>query len=72
MLKLLLIVLILVAAAMLLLTVNIWMRGGTFRSLHIGQSREMRRRGIHCVQSMDAMERRTHRELLTKTMKSKK
>ena len=58
MLKLALIVLAVVAVAMLLLTVNIWLRGGEFRSQHIGQSSEMRKRGIHCVQSMDAMERR--------------
>ena len=58
MLKLTLIVLVIVAVSMLLLTVNIWLRGGEFRSQHIGQSKEMRRRGIHCVQSMDAMERR--------------
>ena len=58
MLKLTLIVLARVAVSMLLLTVNIWLRGGEFRSQHIGQSKEMRRRGIHCVQSMDAMERK--------------
>ena len=58
MLKLTLIVLAIVAVSMLLLTVNIWLRGGEFRSQHIGQSKEMRRRGIHCVQSMDAMERK--------------
>ena len=56
--KLILLVLALVAVSMLLLTVNIWLRGGEFRSQHIGQSREMRKRGIHCVQSMDAMERK--------------
>lgn len=62
MLKLTLIIVAIVAVAMLLLTVNIWLRGGEFRSQHIGQSPEMRRRGIHCVQSMDAMERRELRE----------
>jgi len=58
MLKLALIVLLIVAISMLLLTVNIWLRGGEFRSQHIGQSKEMRKRGIHCAQSMDAMERK--------------
>jgi len=72
MLKLMLIVLIIVAVAMLLLTVNIWLRGGTFRSQHIGQNAEMRKNGIHCVQSMDRMERRNHKELLTKKMKEQK
>jgi hypothetical protein len=61
MVKLMLIVLAIVAASMLLLTVNIWLRGGEFRSQHIGQSKEMRRRGIHCVQSMDRMERKKKR-----------
>jgi hypothetical protein len=37
------------------------LRGGEFRSQHIGQSKEMRRRGIHCVQSMDRMERKKKR-----------
>lgn len=68
MLKLMLIVLAIVAVCVLLLTVNLWLRGGEFRSQHIGQNREMRRRGIHCVQSMDTIERKTHKELLTKTL----
>ena len=58
MLKLALIILAILVVAMLLLTVNIWLRSGEFRSQHISQRREMRRRGIHCVQSMDAIERR--------------
>lgn len=68
MLKLMLIVLAVVAVSMLLLTVNIWLRGGEFRSQHIGQSKEMRRRGIHCVQSMDAMERREKKKVRGKIM----
>ena len=68
MLKLVLIIAAILAVCMLLLTVNIWLRGGEFRSQHIGQSKEMRRRGIHCVQSMDAMERKEHKELLTKVI----
>ena len=70
MLKLVLIIIAILAVCMLLLTVNIWLRGGEFRSQHIGQSKEMRRRGIHCVQSMDAMERKEHKELLTKVIKN--
>ena len=62
MLKLTIIVLVIVAIAVALLTVNIWLRGGEFRSQHIGQSKEMRKRGIHCVQSMDAMERRESKQ----------
>ena len=70
MIKLTLIVLAIVAVSVLLLTVNIWLRGGEFRSQHISQSAEMRRRGIHCVQSMDRMEReelKIKREKLNKT-----
>ena len=32
--------------------------GSKFGSTHIGGSKAMRDRGIHCVQSMDAFERR--------------
>ncbi len=46
-----------VAISLLFLSVNILLRGGKFRSEHIGQSKALRQRGIHCVQSMDAMER---------------
>ena len=63
MLKLALIVLAIVAVSMLLLTVNIWLHGGEFRSQHIGQSPEMRRRGIHCVQSMDRIERQSRKKM---------
>lgn len=42
------------AAAMLLLSVRVLLkRNGRFRSLHIGQSKAMRDRGIHCVQAQD-------------------
>ena len=69
MLKLALIIMAILAVCIVLLTVNIWLRGGEFRSQHIGQSEAMRSKGIHCVQSMDKIERKTHKELLTKTMK---
>lgn len=52
------IVALIVGLAVLFLSVNIILRGGKFRSLHIGQSPDMRKHGIHCVQSMDAIERR--------------
>ena len=71
MLKLMLIVLALIAVSMLLLTVNIWLRGGEFRSQHIGQSKEMRRRGIHCVQSMDAMERQSRAKVKSEKLNMK-
>ena len=58
MLKLLLLTLGICAISILLLSIRILMqKGGKFRSLHIGQSPEMRKKGIHCVQSMDRMMR---------------
>lgn len=54
MVKTLLLTLAVVAAAMLLLSVRILLKkGGRFRSQHIGQSRAMHERGIHCVQAQD-------------------
>ncbi|MBO7118935.1 MAG: hypothetical protein J6W03_01285 [Bacteroidaceae bacterium] len=59
MLKLALITLGIVALCMLFLCVKILLKpGGKFGSSHIGGSQAMRERGIHCVQSMDAFERR--------------
>ncbi|HBE55237.1 MAG TPA: hypothetical protein DDW22_04220 [Prevotellaceae bacterium] len=59
MLKLAFITLGFVAVAVLLLCVRmILLPGGRFRSFHVGESKEMRKRGIHCVQSMDYMERK--------------
>ncbi len=58
MLKLLLLTLGICAISILLLSIRILLqKGGKFRSLHIGQSPEMRKKGIHCVQSMDRMMR---------------
>lgn len=51
--------LIIIAIAMLFLCIGvIFGHRHTFRSEHIGHSKAMRKRGIHCVQSMDAMERK--------------
>ncbi len=61
MLKLAFITLGFVAVAVLLLCVRmILLPGGRFRSFHVGESKEMRKRGIHCVQSMDYMERKAN------------
>ena len=58
MLKLLLLTLGICAISILLLSIRILLqKGGKFRNLHIGQSPEMRKKGIHCVQSMDRMMR---------------
>lgn len=62
MLKLALFTLGIVALSVALLCIRmLLLRGGTFHSQHIGASRAMRERGIHCVQSMDAMERRENK-----------
>lgn len=62
MLKLAFITLGIVAVAMLLLCVKVLLLpNGKFGSFHIGDSKEMRKRGIHCVQSMDRMERKPNR-----------
>ena len=59
MLKLAFITLGFVAAALLLLCIRIiLLPGGRFRSFHVGDSKEMRKRGIHCVQSTDRLDRK--------------
>ncbi len=59
MLKLVLITLGIVALSVLFLCVKMLLNPGSkFGSTHIGGSKAMRERGIHCVQSMDAFERR--------------
>ncbi|MBQ7495870.1 MAG: hypothetical protein IJT75_09015 [Bacteroidaceae bacterium] len=58
MLKLLLITLGIVAVAVLLLSVKLLLKGDARGPVtHIGASRAMRQHGIHCVESMDAIER---------------
>ncbi len=59
MLKLALITLGIVALSVLFLCIKMILKPGSrFGSNHIGGSKAMRDRGIHCVQSMDAFERR--------------
>ena len=59
MLKLAFITLGFVAVALLLLCIRIiLLPHGRFRSFHVGDSKEMRKRGIHCVQSMDRLDRK--------------
>ena len=58
MLKLALITVCFIAFAMLLLCIKMLLvPGEKFGSTHISNNKEMRKRGIHCVQSMDAIER---------------
>lgn len=59
MLKVAILTLGIVALSVLFLCVKLLLKPGSkFGSTHIGGSKAMRRRGIHCVQSMDAAERR--------------
>lgn len=54
MLKVMLLCVLIIAIAMILLAIRIILiKDGKFSSQHISQSKEMRKRGIHCVQSMD-------------------
>lgn len=58
MLKTLLFTLIIVAISMCLLAIKIIVKKrGRFPNTHVGHSAAMRKHGITCVQSMDAMER---------------
>lgn len=62
MLKVALLCLGIIAISLLFLCIGILFgRRHTFRSQHVGQSAALRKQGIHCVQSMDAMERKTLR-----------
>ena len=56
--KLLLITAGIVALAVLLLALKLLIKGDARGPMtHIGASKAMRERGIHCVESMDAIER---------------
>ena len=55
--RLFLLILSVVEVAVLLLCIRILLkRNGTFHSQHIGQSKAMRDRGIHCAQATDRIE----------------
>lgn len=59
MLKVALLTLGIVAFCVFFLCIKMILKPGSrFGSTHIGGSKAMRDRGIHCVQSMDAFERR--------------
>lgn len=58
MLKVVLLTLGIVSLSVMFLCIKMILKPGSrFGSTHIGGSKAMRERGIHCVQSMDAMER---------------
>lgn len=59
MLKLLLITLGIVFISIALLCIRmILIPGSKFRGIHISESPALRKKGIHCVQSMDAIQRK--------------
>lgn len=59
MLKQLLITAGIVALSVLFLCIKLLLKPGSkFGAEHIGENKAMRKRGIHCVQSMDSFERR--------------
>lgn len=59
MLKGLLVTLIIVGISMAFLAIKLIVKkNGRFPNTHIGHSAAMRKRGITCIQSMDAMERK--------------
>ena len=58
MLKILLLTLPFVALSIVLLAIKLWLKGDARGPMtHIGASKAMRDRGIHCVESMDSIER---------------
>ncbi len=72
MLKLLLITAGIVALAVALLALKLLVKGDARGPMtHVGASKAMRERGIHCVESMDAIERyqRAHRPHAKETSK---
>lgn len=70
MLKVTLLTLGIIVFAMFSLCVKIILKPGSrFGSTHIGGSKAMRDRGIHCVQSMDAIERIERKERISKRSK---
>lgn len=70
MLKITLLTLGIIVFAMFSLCVKIILKPGSrFGSTHIGGSKAMRDRGIHCVQSMDVIERIERKERISKRSK---
>lgn len=49
----------LVAISFILMSIRVLIRkNGKFSSQHVGQSRAMKQRGVHCAQTQDKMERK--------------
>ncbi|MDR0981847.1 MAG: hypothetical protein LBM07_01210 [Culturomica sp.] len=64
------IVLFFIGLSLVLLGVGILIKkGGKFPETHIGKNKEMKKRGIHCVQSGDAIEREKYSPIKIKEQK---
>lgn len=62
---------LIIAIGMALLCVNLLLKkNGQFKSFHIHDSEEMRKRGIHCVMDQDR-EMREKSEIIRKSINSK-
>ena len=71
--KTLLFTLIIVAASMVFLAIKILLKkNGRFPNTHVGHSAAMRKRGITCVQTMDAMERKPNPHRVSERSTAKK
>ncbi len=72
--KLALITVAILALAMIFLAINIILHKGKgeFRSQHVGQNPKLRENGIHCVQSMDARDRKADPHAVVKRERGEK
>ncbi len=52
-------ILLLIAVALVLMSIRILIKkDGHFSSQHVGQSKAMKKRGVHCAQTQDKMAQR--------------
>ncbi|NPA37925.1 MAG: hypothetical protein GXO47_13870 [Chlorobi bacterium] len=62
MLKILILTIVLIAIVFILFGVKIlFVKGGKFPKSQIGGNRELNKRGIHCAQTQDKVERKKHK-----------
>ncbi|MBQ8277553.1 MAG: hypothetical protein IJY00_03820 [Bacteroidaceae bacterium] len=70
MVKVFLLSLLIIAIGLLLISVKV-LAGKRFVHTHIDGNKALNRKGIHCVQSMDAAERRENKYRINEKSKSK-
>lgn len=70
MVKVFLLSLLIIAIGLLLISVKV-LAGKRFVHTHIDGNKALNRKGIHCVQSMDAVERRENKYRINEKSKSK-